>query len=171
MWTNSFCSFSTRTFAIIPRRQHLSRGKHRLKSVKGKKKRLKFLQTMILEKGDKLTVRPWGQCVSAFFTLTYIGSPDFIGDRLWVDIYEPMTEVSCAFVHYGERFFSLLCSGQAELAVHVRKVEDVRRWFTEAFEGGPSGKMRRYRVRSPFLILYPLTSHFSVLMMGRESSF
>ncbi|EKM77716.1 hypothetical protein AGABI1DRAFT_129999 [Agaricus bisporus var. burnettii JB137-S8] len=48
-----------------------------------------------------------------------------LDDRLWVDVYEPKTE--------------------AELAVHVRKVEDVRRWFLEAFDGGPSGKLRRYR--------------------------
>lgn len=48
-----------------------------------------------------------------------------IEDRLWVDIYEPTTE--------------------AELAVHVRKVEDVRRWLVEAFDGGPSGKLKKYR--------------------------
>lgn len=48
-------------------------------------------------------------------------------DRMWVDIYEPGTE--------------------ADLAVHVRKVEDVRRWLQEAFEGGPSGKLKKYRVR------------------------
>ena len=36
---------------------------------------------------------------------------------------------------------------QAELAVHKRKVEDVRRWLLEAFEGGPSAKLRKYRVR------------------------
>ncbi|KAF8650709.1 hypothetical protein AX16_005082 [Volvariella volvacea WC 439] len=46
-------------------------------------------------------------------------------DRLWVDIHEPRTE--------------------AELAVHMKKVEDVRRWFQEAFEGGPSGKLVKYR--------------------------
>ncbi|KAG6829943.1 hypothetical protein H0H92_002847 [Tricholoma furcatifolium] len=46
-------------------------------------------------------------------------------DRLWVDIYEPKTE--------------------AELAVHKRKVDDVRRWFQEAFEGGPSGNLKKYR--------------------------
>lgn len=46
-------------------------------------------------------------------------------DRLWVDIYEPKTE--------------------AELAVHSRKVEDLRRWLNEAFEGGPSSKLTRYR--------------------------
>ncbi|ESK91582.1 hypothetical protein Moror_2500 [Moniliophthora roreri MCA 2997] len=46
-------------------------------------------------------------------------------DRLWVDVYEPRTE--------------------SELAVHVRKVEDVRRWLLEAFEGGPSGKLKKYR--------------------------
>ncbi|KAK0450286.1 Rad17 cell cycle checkpoint protein-domain-containing protein [Desarmillaria tabescens] len=45
--------------------------------------------------------------------------------QLWVDLYEPTTE--------------------AELAVHVKKVEDVRRWLAEAFEGGPSGKLRKYR--------------------------
>lgn len=51
-----------------------------------------------------------------------------VDDRLWIDIYEPTTE--------------------AELAVHIRKVEDVRRWFTEAFNGGPSGKLKKYRVCS-----------------------
>ncbi|KAF6752782.1 Rad17 cell cycle checkpoint protein-domain-containing protein [Ephemerocybe angulata] len=48
-----------------------------------------------------------------------------IDDRMWVDIHEPTTE--------------------AELAVHVRKVDDVRRWLNEAFEGGPSGKLKKYR--------------------------
>ncbi|KAJ7694789.1 Rad17 cell cycle checkpoint protein-domain-containing protein [Mycena rosella] len=46
-------------------------------------------------------------------------------DRLWVDIYEPTTE--------------------AELAVHVKKVQDVRRWLDEALVGGPAGKLRKYR--------------------------
>ncbi|THU98650.1 checkpoint protein Rad24 [Dendrothele bispora CBS 962.96] len=46
-------------------------------------------------------------------------------DGLWIDLYEPETE--------------------AELAVHVRKVSDVRQWLQEAFSGGPSGKLRRYR--------------------------
>ncbi|KZP05055.1 hypothetical protein FIBSPDRAFT_914983 [Athelia psychrophila] len=44
---------------------------------------------------------------------------------LWVDIYQPATE--------------------ADLAVHKKKVEDVRRWLLEAFEGGPSGKLKKYR--------------------------
>jgi cell cycle checkpoint protein len=35
---------------------------------------------------------------------------------------------------------------QAELAVHVKKVQDVRRWLDEALVGGPSGKLRKYRV-------------------------
>ncbi|KAH0835838.1 Rad17 cell cycle checkpoint protein-domain-containing protein [Lanmaoa asiatica] len=46
-------------------------------------------------------------------------------DSLWVDKYEPTSE--------------------AELAVHKRKVEDVRRWLLEAFEGGSSTKLRKYR--------------------------
>ncbi|KAG5636457.1 hypothetical protein H0H81_007964 [Sphagnurus paluster] len=50
---------------------------------------------------------------------------DAFDDRMWVDIYEPMTE--------------------AELAVHKRKVEDVRRWLHESFDGGPSGTLRKYR--------------------------
>lgn len=49
-------------------------------------------------------------------------------DYLWVDRYEPTTE--------------------AELAVHVKKVESVRQWLNEAFEGGPSGKLSKYRVSS-----------------------
>ncbi|KAJ6551690.1 Rad17 cell cycle checkpoint protein-domain-containing protein [Mycena capillaripes] len=52
-------------------------------------------------------------------------SIDAEDDRLWVDIYEPTTE--------------------AELAVHVKKVQDVRRWLDEALVGGPSGKLRKYR--------------------------
>ncbi|KAI0084967.1 Rad17 cell cycle checkpoint protein-domain-containing protein [Irpex rosettiformis] len=44
---------------------------------------------------------------------------------LWIDMYEPTTE--------------------AELAVHIRKVNDVKQWLREAFEGGPSGKLRKYR--------------------------
>lgn len=44
-------------------------------------------------------------------------------DRLWVDMYEPQTE--------------------EELAVHVKKVKDVRQWLTEAFE---SDRQRKYRV-------------------------
>lgn len=40
-----------------------------------------------------------------------------------------------------------LKQSKAELAVHKRKVEDVRRWLIEAFEGGPSAKLRKYRVR------------------------
>ena len=47
-------------------------------------------------------------------------------DRLWVDIYEPTTE--------------------GDLAVHMRKIEDVRQWLMEAFVGGPSGKLKKYRV-------------------------
>ena len=56
---------------------------------------------------------------------------------------------------------------QAELAVHKRKVEDVRRWLLEAFEGGPSTKLRKYRVRglgrwrSFFLIAFDPTSAYS----------
>lgn len=40
-----------------------------------------------------------------------------------------------------------LDQSKAELAVHKRKVEGVRRWLIEAFEGGPSAKLRKYRVR------------------------
>ncbi|KAF8811191.1 hypothetical protein BYT27DRAFT_7221588 [Phlegmacium glaucopus] len=52
-----------------------------------------------------------------------LNMPDDIA--LWMDKYEPTTE--------------------AELAVHVRKVGDVRRWLTEAFDGGPLGKLKKYR--------------------------
>lgn len=60
----------------------------------------------------------------------------FTDDRMWVDIYEPLTE--------------------ADLAVHVRKVDDVRRWFNEAFEGGPSGKLKKYRVRLFYIRFFSL---------------
>ncbi|KAJ3849140.1 Rad17 cell cycle checkpoint protein-domain-containing protein [Lentinula lateritia] len=45
--------------------------------------------------------------------------------QLWVDMYEPRSE--------------------AELAVHVRKVENVRNWLRESLDGGPFGKLRKYR--------------------------
>ncbi|KAF9531359.1 Rad17 cell cycle checkpoint protein-domain-containing protein [Crepidotus variabilis] len=48
-----------------------------------------------------------------------------IDDSLWVDRYEP--------------------SSEAELAVHVKKVENVRQWLQEAFEGGLSGTLKKYR--------------------------
>ncbi|KAI0353325.1 hypothetical protein OH77DRAFT_1483691 [Trametes cingulata] len=46
-------------------------------------------------------------------------------DRLWVDKYEPLCE--------------------EELAVHKRKLQDVKQWLSEAYEGGPSGKLKKYR--------------------------
>ncbi|KAF8588611.1 Rad17-domain-containing protein [Ramaria rubella] len=46
-------------------------------------------------------------------------------DALWVDKYEPQRE--------------------AELAVHQKKVADVRHWLIEAFEGGPTGILKKYR--------------------------
>ncbi|QRW20594.1 cell cycle checkpoint Rad17 [Rhizoctonia solani] len=54
-------------------------------------------------------------------------SRDTTGDAesLWVDIHAPET--------------------QETLAVHPRKVEDVRRWLGEALTGGPAGKLRKYR--------------------------
>ncbi|CAE6417088.1 unnamed protein product [Rhizoctonia solani] len=47
------------------------------------------------------------------------------GESLWVDLHAPET--------------------QETLAVHPRKVEDVRRWLGEALTGGPTGKLRKYR--------------------------
>ncbi|KAG8738699.1 Cell cycle checkpoint protein rad17 [Ceratobasidium sp. 414] len=46
-------------------------------------------------------------------------------EGLWVDLHTPTT--------------------QDTLAVHPKKVEDVRRWLNEAVTGGPTGKLRRYR--------------------------
>ncbi|KAG2109835.1 uncharacterized protein F5147DRAFT_690440 [Suillus discolor] len=57
-----------------------------------------------------------------------------VDDRLWVDKYEPTIE--------------------ADLAVHKHKVEDVRRWLSEAFEGGLAGKLRKYCV-CLVLLIYP----------------
>ncbi|TBU21777.1 P-loop containing nucleoside triphosphate hydrolase protein [Dichomitus squalens] len=45
--------------------------------------------------------------------------------RLWVDRYGPTNE--------------------DDLAVHKRKVQDVRHWLTEAFGNDPSGKLKKYR--------------------------
>ncbi len=55
-----------------------------------------------------------------------------LDDYLWVDRYEPTSE--------------------AELAVHVKKVESVRQWLNEAFEGGLSGKLSKYRVSDRALL-------------------
>ncbi|RDB30728.1 Cell cycle checkpoint protein RAD17 [Hypsizygus marmoreus] len=66
-----------------------------------------------------------GKAPSKHSIKTVTALDDEQDDRMWVDIYEPTTE--------------------AELAVHKKKVEDVRRWLTEAFEGGPSGKLKKYR--------------------------
>ncbi|KAK7689412.1 hypothetical protein QCA50_007204 [Cerrena zonata] len=46
-------------------------------------------------------------------------------DQMWIDLHVPTTEET--------------------LAVHKRKVQDVRQWLLEALEGGPSGKLRKYR--------------------------
>jgi hypothetical protein len=42
---------------------------------------------------------------------------------------------------------------QGELAVHVKKVEDVRRWLSEAFDGGYAGKLQKYRVSPSYIFL------------------
>lgn len=66
-----------------------------------------------------------------------------LDDRLWVDIYEPTTEVrGLGFVFRYYHKYLL----QAELAVHVRKVRDVRQWLTEAFDENKSSRLRKYRV-------------------------
>ncbi|THH32320.1 hypothetical protein EUX98_g1842 [Antrodiella citrinella] len=57
-------------------------------------------------------------------TLDVSGQPSQ-QEQMWVDMYEPMSEET--------------------LAVHVRKVQDIRQWLLEAFDGGPSGKLRNYR--------------------------
>lgn len=64
--------------------------------------------------------------------------------QLWVDVYEPLTEVR----EFSKQLARPIIyhTTQAELAVHKRKVGDVRRWFQEAFEGGPAGKLKKYRV-------------------------
>ncbi|GBE84471.1 P-loop containing nucleoside triphosphate hydrolase protein [Sparassis crispa] len=48
-----------------------------------------------------------------------------LDDLMWVDKYEPTTE--------------------ADLAVHKRKVQEIRQWLLDAFDGGPSGKLKKYR--------------------------
>ena len=59
---------------------------------------------------------------------------------MWVDLYEPQTEVS--FV------ISVFCTNavpQEDLVVHKKKVEQVRMWLQEATS---STAMRKYRVSS-----------------------
>ncbi|TFK47071.1 Rad17-domain-containing protein [Heliocybe sulcata] len=56
---------------------------------------------------------------------TFSGSQTPGDESLWLDMYGPMDET--------------------DLAVHKRKVEDVRHWLSEASDGGSSGKLRKYR--------------------------
>ena len=60
-----------------------------------------------------------------------------------------LRHVSC-FIALGDNRESTM---QTDLAIHARKVDNVRRWFLEAFQEGPSGKLRKYRVRSPLSFL------------------
>ncbi|KDQ55490.1 hypothetical protein JAAARDRAFT_195860 [Jaapia argillacea MUCL 33604] len=46
-------------------------------------------------------------------------------DQLWIDMYEPTAE--------------------EDLAVHKRKIENVRSWLNEALDGGPGGRLKAYR--------------------------
>ncbi|KIO18471.1 hypothetical protein M407DRAFT_225559 [Tulasnella calospora MUT 4182] len=56
---------------------------------------------------------------------TSFARSDHQTDQLWVDLFAPESE--------------------EDLAVHKRKVEDVRRWLVDALDGGPGGKMKKYR--------------------------
>ncbi|KZT02770.1 P-loop containing nucleoside triphosphate hydrolase protein [Laetiporus sulphureus 93-53] len=67
---------------------------------------------------------PKGKGKAAEVVVASVRGPDS-DDRLWVDRYEPATK--------------------EDLAVHQRKVQDVRQWLLEAFDGGPSGKLKKYR--------------------------
>lgn len=58
-------------------------------------------------------------------TGTGLESSGQYSDSLWVDRCEPVT--------------------QDDLAVHKRKVSDVRQWLLESFSGGPSGRLKQYR--------------------------
>lgn len=60
----------------------------------------------------------------------------------WTSTSLPQRYATCIAQHLQH----LKLLSKAELAVHVRKVEDVRRWLVEAFDGGPSGKLKKYRV-------------------------
>jgi cell cycle checkpoint protein len=70
-----------------------------------------------------------------------------VDTRLWVDTYEPQSEVR--HETKDALYMNSNARRKAELAVHVRKVKDVRDWLTEAFERGPGDKLRKYRVRLP----------------------
>jgi cell cycle checkpoint protein len=71
-------------------------------------------------------------------------------DALWLDTYEPLTQVRVTLMISQ---INIDCKAlQDELAVHSRKINDVQQWFLEAFEGGSSGKLRKYRV---CLFVYP----------------
>ncbi|KAI0079145.1 Rad17-domain-containing protein [Panus rudis PR-1116 ss-1] len=62
---------------------------------------------------------------TAFNDAASQSAPQEVISQLWTTLYEPKSE--------------------EDLAVHKKKVQDVRQWFLEAFEGGPSGKLRKYR--------------------------
>lgn len=53
------------------------------------------------------------------------------------------------------------------MAVHVKRVQDVRRWLDEAFVGEPSGKLKKYRVRSRFFFPSSGVSSYIVFFTQR----
>lgn len=61
-------------------------------------------------------------------------------DQLWVDQFVPQDEVSPV----SDAMVPNSYPAKTDLAVHKRKVEDVRRWLVDALE---SPKLRKYRVR------------------------
>ena len=62
--------------------------------------------------------------------------------HLWVDLYQPKNLVR------GVKLSASLAHVlfQDELAVHKRKVQDVRQWLLESIEGGITGSLRKQRV-------------------------
>ena len=96
-------------------------------------------------------------CSERLLVPKHLDRPD---DRLWVDRYEPTTEVSLPLTRQAVSSTpsspKLLPRNDThtdclkdELAVNKRKVQDVRQWLLEALTGGPSGKLKKYRVRPP----------------------
>ena len=59
------------------------------------------------------------------------------------------------------------------MAVHVRKVDNARNWLKEAFEGGPSGVFKKYRVCVSYPYSRSLLKNSSqriLLMTGRAGT-
>jgi hypothetical protein len=69
----------------------------------------------------------------------------FKANDLWIDKFEPVVEVSIYNNVY--KHSANLIITQLDLAVHKRKIQDVRQWLLEALDNSTRSQLKKYRVR------------------------